>query len=118
MGLPPSDNRYAKAENALMTPISDSHPPACSLRVSGGEVVPRSRRAAVAGLVTVPDRAAADTFDSGDITRSGGLSPYGTMAQGGNVWKWEETENNLVNDAGSAARGMCPRMMRSPADDR
>jgi formylglycine-generating enzyme required for sulfatase activity len=37
-----------------------------------------------------------------EITQAGGLSPYGTMAQGGNVWEWEETE--IVN-AGSSWRG-------------
>jgi formylglycine-generating enzyme required for sulfatase activity len=42
-----------------------------------------------------------------DTTLAGGLSPYGTMAQGGNVWEWEETEDNLVNDDGPAMRGMC-----------
>ena len=26
-----------------------------------------------------------------DITNAGGLSPYGTMAQAGNVWEWNET---------------------------
>jgi sulfatase modifying factor 1 len=33
-----------------------------------------------------------------DITNAGGLSPYGTMAQSGNVTEWEETEFDLVND--------------------
>jgi formylglycine-generating enzyme required for sulfatase activity len=27
-----------------------------------------------------------------DITLAGGLSPYGTMGQGGNVYEWEETD--------------------------
>jgi len=27
-----------------------------------------------------------------DINNAGGLSPYGTMAQGGNVWEWQETD--------------------------
>lgn len=41
-----------------------------------------------------------------DITLAGGLSPYGTMGQGGNVWEWEETEFDLVNDSSSSARGV------------
>jgi formylglycine-generating enzyme len=32
-----------------------------------------------------------------DITQAGGLSPYGTMGQGGNVYNWEETDYDLVN---------------------
>ena len=39
------------------------------------------------------------TADPADITLAGGLSPYGTMAQGGNVWDWEETDFDLVNDS-------------------
>jgi formylglycine-generating enzyme required for sulfatase activity len=37
--------------------------------------------------------------------QAGGLSAYGTMGQGGNVFEWEETEFDLVNDSGSSARG-------------
>lgn len=33
-----------------------------------------------------------------DITQAGGLSPYGVMGLGGNVWEWEETEPDLMND--------------------
>lgn len=40
-----------------------------------------------------------------DITLAGGLSPFGTMAQGGNVTEWQETSHNLVNDNGLSARG-------------
>jgi formylglycine-generating enzyme len=41
------------------------------------------------------------TFQAGpaDVTLAGGLSPYGTMAQGGNVFEWEETDSDLVNDS-------------------
>jgi sulfatase modifying factor 1 len=39
-----------------------------------------------------------------DITLAGGLSPYGTMAQGGNVYEWEETDFDLGNGTGSLAR--------------
>jgi formylglycine-generating enzyme required for sulfatase activity len=41
-----------------------------------------------------------------DIMLAGGLSPYGTMAQGGNVQEWEETELDLVNNSSSSARGV------------
>jgi len=40
-----------------------------------------------------------------DITVAGGLSPYGTMGQGGNLHEWEETEFDLMNDSSSSARG-------------
>jgi formylglycine-generating enzyme required for sulfatase activity len=36
-----------------------------------------------------------------DITLAGGLSPYGTMAQGGNAMEWEETDCDLINDQAS-----------------
>lgn len=40
-----------------------------------------------------------------DITQAGGLSPYGTMAQGGNVAEWEESSFDLLNNSSSSARG-------------
>jgi hypothetical protein len=40
-----------------------------------------------------------------NITLAGGLSPYGTMGQGGNVYEWEETEFDLMNDSSSSDRG-------------
>jgi formylglycine-generating enzyme required for sulfatase activity len=33
-----------------------------------------------------------------DITYAGGLSAYGTMAQGGNVWEWTETAHDGLNN--------------------
>ncbi|MBE7503822.1 MAG: SUMF1/EgtB/PvdO family nonheme iron enzyme [Verrucomicrobiales bacterium] len=33
-----------------------------------------------------------------DVNEAGGLSPYGTMAQGGNVWEWVETAFDGGND--------------------
>ncbi len=43
-----------------------------------------------------------------DITQAGGLSPYGVMGLGGNVFEWEETTADLMNDDGSrlSFRGM------------
>jgi len=33
-----------------------------------------------------------------DIDNAGSLGPWGTMAQGGNVWEWVETANDGTND--------------------
>jgi formylglycine-generating enzyme required for sulfatase activity len=33
-----------------------------------------------------------------DIDQAGGLSAYGTMAQSGNVWEWNETAFDLNNN--------------------
>ena len=42
-----------------------------------------------------------------DIMLAGGLSPYGTAGQGGNVYEWEETDADLLNDySSSSARGV------------
>lgn len=41
-----------------------------------------------------------------DITDVGVLSPYGTAGQGGNVFEWEETEFDSVNDSTSSQRGI------------
>lgn len=44
--------------------------------------------------------------DPADITLAGGLSPFGTMGQGGNVAEWEETAFDLTNSSASEARGV------------
>ena len=41
-----------------------------------------------------------------DIMLAGGLSPYGTRGQGGNVFELEETDFNLLNGPTSDARGL------------
>lgn len=39
-----------------------------------------------------------------DISNAGGFSPYGVMGLGGNVWEWQETEVDLLNDDAMADR--------------
>ena len=39
-----------------------------------------------------------------DITSAGGLSPWGTMGQGGNVWEWNETAYDGINNAAGESR--------------
>ncbi len=41
-----------------------------------------------------------------DITSAGGLSPYGTMGQGGNAWEWMETNYSGTNDSSGSSRGL------------
>ena len=41
-----------------------------------------------------------------DVNLAGGLSPYGIMGLGGNVWEWEETSFDLNNSSGSSGRGI------------
>jgi len=44
------------------------------------------------------------TTGPADITNAGGLSPYGTMAQGGNVWEWNETAFDGINNTAGQNR--------------
>jgi hypothetical protein len=39
------------------------------------------------------------------VANAGGLSAYGTMGQGGNVWEWMETAADGINNSSSESRG-------------
>jgi len=41
-----------------------------------------------------------------DVNLAGGLSPYGVMGLGGNVFEWEESSGDLANSSGSSSRGV------------
>jgi sulfatase-modifying factor enzyme 1 len=41
-----------------------------------------------------------------DIELAGGASPYGTVGQSGNVYEWEESAFDLVNDMAQETRGL------------
>jgi formylglycine-generating enzyme required for sulfatase activity len=41
-----------------------------------------------------------------DVNLAGGLSPYGVMGLGGNVYEWEESSGDLANSSGSSSRGI------------
>lgn len=63
---------------------------------------------AVASGTTAGTAVYDQTYSTGpaDITNTGGLSPYGTMAQNGNAWEWEETAGDLVNSTTGENRGL------------
>ena len=46
------------------------------------------------------------TTGPADITLAGGLSPYGTMGQNGNVWEWNESAFDGANNDSSENRGI------------
>ena len=41
-----------------------------------------------------------------DVNQAGGLSPYGVMGLGGNVYEWEESSSDLLNSSVTSMRGM------------
>ena len=41
-----------------------------------------------------------------DVNQAGSLSPYGTMAQSGNAWEWEESAFDQINDSAGENRGL------------
>ena len=63
---------------------------------------------AVASGTTAGTAVFNQTFAQGpaDITQAGGLTPFGIMGLGGNVFEWEETSVDLNNSTGSSNRGV------------
>ncbi len=71
---------------------------------TGSDSVPTAVASGTADGTAVYGQSAAT--GPADITMAGGLSPYGVMGLGGNVWEWEETAFNLMNNSSSSARGV------------
>ena len=71
---------------------------------TGSNIVPSAVADGTAANTAVYNQ----SFDDvpADITQAGGLSPYGTMGQGGNVAEWEETEFDFSNNTPSLGRGI------------
>ena len=59
-----------------------------------------------------------NSFDGpADITNAGGLSAYGTMGQGGNVWEWNETALDESNEIASETRVLSGGMWSANGND-
>ena len=54
---------------------------------------------------TDPNTAIYNQAGPANIMFAGGPSPFGTVGQAGNVWEWDETAVDLVNDEVGEARG-------------
>jgi formylglycine-generating enzyme required for sulfatase activity len=67
---------------------------------TGSNSVPTAVAGGTAANTAVYNQAASK--GPADITNAGGLSPYGTMGQGGNAWEWMETaydgSNNIADE--------------------
>lgn len=67
--------RYATGSNGTPTPVAQGTEPRTTVYAQPEEAGPA------------------------DVDNAGGLSPYGTMAQGGNVYEWTESAQDGANDA-------------------
>lgn len=69
---------------------------------NGSDIMPEPVASGTAGEVY------GQSFTTGpsDVTSAGGLSPYGTMGQGGNAWEWMETEEDGNNNSPPSSRGL------------
>jgi len=93
----PSDNEWYKAayynpggSNYFLYPTASSDSPtAVASGTSAGSAV-------YDGVAAVP----------AIVDSAGGLSPYGTMGQGGNVWEWSESAIGGSNDSASQSRAV------------
>ncbi|MCC5848664.1 MAG: SUMF1/EgtB/PvdO family nonheme iron enzyme [Verrucomicrobia bacterium] len=92
----PSEDEWYKA--AYYDPSTGNY----SLYATGSDTAPT----AVSGG-TDPDTAVfgqSNQQGPADVDNAGGLSFYGTMAQGGNTWEWLESAFDGVNNVGNEAR--------------
>jgi hypothetical protein len=94
----PSYNEWYKA--AYYNPIDSTYYD----YANGSNTAPT----AVASGTTAGTAVYNQTFEQGpaDVTQAGGLSPYGVMGLGGNVFEWEESSSDLANSSGSSSRGI------------
>jgi len=69
---------------------------------NGSDSAPAAVASGTAANTAVYDQAV--STGPADITNAGGLSPWGTMGQDGNVWEWTETALDGINNRGVESR--------------
>ncbi len=89
----PSSNEWYKAAYGNPNGTWNNYP-------TGSDSVPT----AVAGGTAANTAVHGPLIGPADITSAGGLSPYGTMGQGGNAWEWNETAFDGSNNTADETR--------------
>jgi len=90
-----SSNEWYKAAYGNLDGTWNNYP-------TGSDTAP----AAVAGGTAANTAVYNGQSGPADITNAGGLSAYGTMGQGGNVWEWTETAYDGINNIAGEFRGL------------
>jgi formylglycine-generating enzyme required for sulfatase activity len=72
---------------------------------TGSDSAPTAVASGTGANTAVYTQSGPDLTGPADITSAGGLSPYGTMGQGGNVWEWNETAQDGINNTVTEYRG-------------
>ena len=90
----PSSNEWYKAAYGNPNGTWNNYP-------TGSDSVPTAVASGTAANTAVYRQSPSVAALTGpaDITSAGGLSPYGTMGQGGNVWEWNETAYDGSNNS-------------------
>jgi formylglycine-generating enzyme len=93
----PSENEWYKAAYYSSSGTYSNY-------ATGSDTIPTAVASGTVGGTAVYGQ----SFATGpaDITSAGGLSPYGTMGQGGNAFEWMETEFDGVNNSSDSSRGL------------
>lgn len=97
----PSSNEWYKAAYGNPNGTWNNYP-------TGSDSVPTAVASGTAANTAVYRQSPSVAALTGpaDITSAGGLSPYGTMGQGGNAWEWNETAYDGSNNSPGEIRDM------------
>ena len=88
----PSTNEWYKAAYGNLDGTWNNYP-------TGSNSAPTKVSSGTAANTAVYGGLSAGQYGPADITSAGGFSPYGTMAQAGNVFEWTETAYDLINNS-------------------